>query len=120
MMLVYLLAAAVVPLVITPAGLLFHFDIAPKIIVLAIAAALALVRFRSVPAEMAALWSRRSGRWLALLAVAQVLWFGVTTLTSSRPWFSVFGSGWRRMGLVEIAALLVLAVLVAGGLCARP
>src|SRR4051812_19171128 len=106
MLLVYFLAAAVVPLVITPAGLLFHFDIAPKMIVLAIAAALALVRFRRVPAEMAALWSRRAGRWFILLAAAQLVWFGVTTLTSSRPWFSLFGSGWRRMGLVEVGSLL--------------
>ena len=120
MVLVYLLAAAVVPLILTPAGLLFHFDIAPKIIVLTLAAALALVRFRQVPGEMSALWSRRPGRWLILLAVAQGLWFGVTTLTSSRPWFSVFGSGWRRMGLVEIAALLIVAVLVTAGLCERP
>src|SRR5947209_6285719 len=120
MLLVYVLAAVIVPLILTPAGLLFHFDIAPKVIVLALAAAIPLMRFRSMPVELAALWARRSGRWLIILAVAQVLWFGVTTLTSSRLWFSVFGSGWRRLGLVEIAALLILAVFVAGGVCSRP
>ncbi|HVY92856.1 MAG TPA: hypothetical protein VHA14_08905, partial [Bryobacteraceae bacterium] len=115
----WILTAAAVPLAITP-GLLFHFDIAPKIILLAIAAAVGLARIRSFPGEITGLWARREGRWLILLAAAQVVWFAVTALTSTRPWFSMYGSGWRRLGLVEVAGILVIAVLAAARLVARP
>ncbi|HVV47614.1 MAG TPA: O-antigen ligase family protein, partial [Bryobacteraceae bacterium] len=113
------LTAAAIPLAITP-GLFFHFDITPKIILLALAAAVGLARIRSLPREIAELRRRREGRLLILLAGAQLVWFGVTALTSSRPWFSVYGSGWRRLGLVEIASILVAAVLAAANLAARP
>ena len=119
MLFFWLLTAAAIPLAIIP-GLFFHFDITPKIILLALAAAAGLARVRSFPQEIAQLWRRREGRWLILLTGAQVVWFGVTTLTSSRPWFSVYGSGWRRLGLVEIASILVIAVLAAASLAARP
>jgi O-antigen ligase len=118
MLFFWLLTAAAIPLAITP-GLFFHFDIAPKIILLALAAAAGLSRIRSFPHEMAELWRRREGRWLVLLTGAQLVWFGVTTLTSSRPWFSVYGSGWRRLGLVELASILAIAVLAAANLGAR-
>lgn len=118
MLVVYLLAAAAVPLAITP-GLFFHFDITPKILFLILAAVAASLRIHELPRELAALWARRSGRWLILLSLIQIVWFGIATLTSSRPWFSVFGSGWRRMGLVEVACLLVAGVFVAAGLSSR-
>lgn len=118
MVLVYLLAGAVIPLAITP-GLLFHYDIAPKIILLAFAAAVALLRFSKLPAEATALWSRRQGRWLVAVAAAQLAWFGIATATSSRPWMSLFGSGWRRFGLVEAASLTIVAIAVAADLSAR-
>jgi len=119
MLFFWLLTAAAIPLAITP-GLFFHFDITPKIILLALAAALGLARIRSLPGEMAGLWRRREGGWLILLTGAQLLWFGVTSLTSSRPWFSLYGSGWRRLGFVEIASILAIAVLAAASLAARP
>jgi O-antigen ligase len=118
MLFFWLLTAAAIPLAITP-GLFFHFDITPKIILLALAAAAGLARIRSFPREIAELWRRREGRWLVFLTGAQLLWFGVTTLTSARPWFSVYGSGWRRLGLVETASILVIAVLAAASLAAR-
>jgi len=114
-----LLAGVFVPLLITP-RLLFHYDTTPKIIVLALAAAWALLRIGELPREASALWSRTPGRWLAFLTAAQLVWFGATTATSSRPWLSLFGSNWRRFGLVETASLLVVAVAIAAALSARP
>src|SRR6185437_11268146 len=119
MLFFWLLTAAAIPLAITP-GLFFHFDITPKIILLAVAAALGLARIRNFPREIAGLWRRREGRWLILLTGAQLVWLGVTTWTSSRPWFSMYGSGWRRLGFVEIASILVIAILAAANLTARP
>ncbi|HEU5022379.1 MAG TPA: O-antigen ligase family protein, partial [Bryobacteraceae bacterium] len=118
MLFLWLLTAAAIPLAITP-GLFFHFDITPKIILLALAAAVGLARIRSLPREIAELRRRREGKHLLLLTGAQLIWFGVTALTSSRPWFSVYGSGWRRLGLVETASILVVAVLAAANLAAR-
>src|ERR1700761_5443199 len=118
MLLVLLLAGVLVPLLITP-GLLFHFDTTPKVIVLALAASVALMRFRQGPGEFAALWSRRWGRWLVIAASAQLVWMGITTATSSRPWFSLFGSGWRKFGFVETASLIVVAIAIAASLSAR-
>jgi O-antigen ligase len=118
MLFFWLLTAAAVPLAITP-GLFFHFDIAPKIILLAVAAAVGLARVRRFPREIVGLWGR-GGRWLIVLTGAQLVWLGVTTWTSSRPWFSLYGSGWRRLGFVEIASILVIAVLAAANLTARP
>ncbi len=119
MFFVYLAAGALAPLLITP-GLLFHYDTAPKVIVIVIAAAWALLRFRELPAEVNAIWRRPTGRWLAIVAALQLIWFGIATATSSRPWFSLFGSNWRRFGLVEAAGLLVVGMAAAAGLSARP
>ncbi|HEU5020334.1 MAG TPA: hypothetical protein VFT60_00540, partial [Bryobacteraceae bacterium] len=119
MLFFWLLTAAAIPLAITP-GLFFHFDIAPKIILLAVAASVGLARIHGFPREIVGLWRRRNGRWLILLSGAQLIWVGVTTWTSSRPWFSLYGSGWRRLGFVEIASILMIAVLAAARLAARP
>ncbi len=119
MWLVYLLAGAVVPLLITP-RLFFHYDTAPKIIVLAVTAAWVLLRPGSLREEVHALSSRREGRWLIALAAAQLVWFGITTATSSRPWLSLLGSGWRRFGFIETLSLTIVAIAVAAGLSARP
>ncbi len=63
---------------------------------------------------LAALWSRKSGRWLCALAGAQTLWYAVASSVSSRPWFSLFGSNWRRIGPAEaVLGLCAFAVLAA-------
>ena len=118
MLLVFVLAGILVPLLITP-GLLFHFDTTPKVIALAFAAAIALVRFRKGPNEIAGLWARRWGKWLVIASAVQVAWMAITTATSPRPWFSFYGSGWRRFGLVETASLLIVSVAVTAGLSER-
>ena len=118
----FLLPALVasLPLLITP-GLLFHYDSLPKIalLVFAIAAAL-LVQPIRVSQQIAALWRQKSGRWLCIVAGAQVLWTSIATAASCRPWFSLLGSNWRRMGLATIVALALFAVLSAAWLTRKP
>ena len=112
---VFLLLGAVLPLLITP-GLLFHYDMTPKSAVLAVAAAMLLLR----QIDFSGLWARRSGRALVWVALCQVAWFGVTAATSTRPLLSVFGSSWRQFGLIATIALMAVCVGVAAELCARP
>ena len=100
------------PLLITP-GVLFHYDIVPKVVLLALAVSFALVR-GDVAGSLAALRARRSGQWLCILSGVQVLWLALGTAISVRPLFSLLGSNWRRMGLLTFAALLIFTVLAAG------
>ena len=104
------------PLLIVP-GVLFHYDTTPKIALLALATAIALIGYRSTTEGVSALWNRRSGRWLCMLGLAQVMWFGVATAASSRPWFSLLGANWRRMGLLTVVSLVLFVVLAAAEFC---
>src|SRR5580658_8940764 len=108
--------AGIVPLLITP-GLLFHYDITPKIAVIAFVAAIGLMRPRSLANGICALWNRQCGRWLCMLAGTQIVWLAVCSALSTRPWFSLLGTNWRRMGFVTLFSLVVCTVLVAGDLC---
>jgi O-antigen ligase len=110
---------ALLPLLITP-GLLFHYDSLPKIALLAFAMAVALLRPMRAGQDIRALWQRKSGKWLCIVAGAQVLWTAMATAASSRPWFSLLGSNWRRMGLATIVALALFAVLSAAWLSRKP
>ncbi len=116
-----LLAAIVflLPLLILP-GVLFHYDVTPKILILCFGVAAGILFPKQIADDLAALRVRRTGRWLCLLAGAQVLWCAIVAATSSRPWFSVFGSNWRRMGLVTVVALSMFAVLAAARLSREP
>src|SRR5580692_4134695 len=86
------------PLLITP-GILFHYDITPKVVVLSLMVAGCLMLPGQISGSIEALWNKRSGRWLCGLAAAQSIWYGVAAGLSSRPWFSLLGTNWRRMGL---------------------
>jgi hypothetical protein len=110
--------AGLLPLLIAP-GLLFHYDITPGIAALALIAVIALGR-PAAAGELAALWNRRSGRWLCAVALAQTFWLAVSTAASTRPWFSLLGANWRRMGLLTIFALIACTVLIAANLCLKP
>ncbi len=104
------------PLLLLP-GIVFHYETTPKIALLALFVAIILARPRAIANLLPALWNRRSGRWLCILAVAQILWFGVSTALSSRPWLSMLGANWRRMGLITVLALVVFVVLAAAHFC---
>src|SRR5689334_20546644 len=113
------LLTALLPLLITP-GLLFHYDITPKIAVLVLGAGLALARPRIVTGDLGSLLARPIGRWFCGIASLQVVWLGVATGFSARPWFSLFGSGWRRLGLLTMIALVLFIVLAAAHLTRNP
>ncbi len=110
---------ALLPLLITP-GILFHYDITPKIIILVLITAACLALPGEAAAGLAELWRRKTGRWLCGLATAQVVWFGVAAALSSRPLFSLFGSNWRRMGFLTVIALCAFTVLTAAHLARAP
>jgi O-antigen ligase len=113
------LMAGLLPLLIAP-GILFHYDITPRIVVLALIAVIALTRPVAVASGIGALWNRRSGRWMCAITVAQMLWLAVSTSLSTRPWFSLLGANWRRMGLLTILALVVCTLLAAAEFCLKP
>jgi O-antigen ligase len=113
------LLVVLVPLLITP-GLLFHYDVTPKVIVLCWGVAGCAVFPKQFAEGQTALWRKSAGRWLCGLAAAQILWYAVASAFSTRPWFSLFGSNWRRMGLATVAALCVFAILAAASAARRP
>ena len=113
------LLVALIPLLITP-GLLFHYDSLPKVALLVLIVALALLRPNCVARDVAVLWSTKAGKCLCVLSLGQVLWSSVATLASSRPLFSLLGSNWRRFGLLTTMALAIFAVLAASELARRP
>ncbi len=115
---VLVVLAGVVPLLITP-GLLFHYETTPKIAVIAVVGGIGLLRSRSLARGLSALWNRRSGRWLCVLVLAQMAWLAVCSALSSRPWFSMLGTNWRRMGTLTLLGAVVCLVVVAGELCRR-
>jgi hypothetical protein len=117
----FLLPALVVllPLLITP-GILFHYDITPKIITLVLITAACLALPGEAAHGLAELWRRRTGRWLCALAASQVVWFAVAASLSSRPLFSLFGSNWRRIGFFTVVALCAFTVLAAAHLARAP
>lgn len=110
---------ALLPLLITP-GILFHYDITPKIVILVLITAGCLALTGETASGIAELWRRKSGRWLCGLAVAQAAWYAVAAGLSSRPLFSVFGSNWRRMGFLTVLALCAFTVLAAAHLARAP
>jgi O-antigen ligase len=110
---------ALIPLLMTP-GLLFHYDSLPKVALLVLAMSIALMRPGRVARDLEELWKLKTGKCLCLLAAVQVVWSAVATTASSRVLFSVFGSNWRRLGLITIAALAVFVVLAAAHLIRQP
>jgi hypothetical protein len=107
------LLAALIPLAIVP-GLSFHYDTVPRIVLLAFGSAGLLF------APLRALWKQQAGRRLIILATAQIVWFGLAAAVSTRPWFSLLGSNWRRMGWATILALAVFTVCSAAVFAQKP
>jgi hypothetical protein len=99
--------AAILPVVITP-GFLFYFDVTPKVVIVLIGVAVALLLWRGeLPTG-----SRMNRVFLALLA-AEAVALGICTAVSTHPALSLTGGNWRRFGLVSQIAVLLFAMLVA-------
>ena len=89
---------ALVPLIITP-GILFYFDVTPKLIVLLAGTAIALIWWFP---------SRVRGRFYLLLA-AQILSILLSTIFSAQLRLSLWGSNWRSLGFTTQLTLILFA-----------
>lgn len=88
-----------VPLLILP-GLVFHYDVTPKVVTLLVGAAAAAVLYRPL----------RALDWLLVVQAASL---ALSTALSFDPALSLAGSNWRRMGLAVQLALLIVAHVAA-------
>jgi len=107
------LAAAVAilaPVVFAP-GLLFYYDVTPKVVVLMVGTAAAALFLRIE--DLARLSARADGRRFALLIALQSVSVLVSTLWSAHPLLSIAGTHWRRYGLFPQSALLLFALSAA-------
>jgi len=101
------LAIPLVALIVTP-GLLFYFDVTPKLVVLLIATAALLggwairrpTRIRGFP-------------WFRPLVLFGLGSLALSTILSSNPALSFYGTAWRRYGTLSQASILAVAFLVA-------
>ncbi len=101
---VALLTVVIVPLIILP-GVLFFFDVTPKVVALLLGVALLLLcgTYRNyVPVSGAT-------RWLAVLLGAQVVSLLFSTLVSPDRALSFTGTNWRRFGFLTQCAVLLFA-----------
>ncbi|MEO8368867.1 MAG: O-antigen ligase family protein [Candidatus Solibacter sp.] len=87
-------ALALIALILAP-GLLFYFDVTPKLVVLLLAAGLSLLPLR------------RSA--LTLLAVLTLAWLALCTALSSDAGLSFRGTHWRQFGALGQAGVVILA-----------
>ncbi len=98
---------ALLSLIITP-HLLFYWDVTPKVAVLLLGTAIALLLARRetcVPSPAL--------RIFRLLLAAQAISLALSTAFSTDPALSLGGSSWRRFGLITQFAMLLFALLVA-------
>jgi hypothetical protein len=111
-----LLAAfvALVPLILTP-GLLFYFDVTPKLIALLIATAIGLPLLFPWPLPRGG-----AARWFCGLIAAQAVSLSLSTALSRRIELSLWGSNWRSLGLLQQAVVLLFALLSFAWIGGRP
>ncbi len=96
------LAAVLIPLLLTP-GLLFYYDVTPKLLaVLFLCAAALVLSLRRAP--------RLRGR-LPWILVMQAAALALATAFSTHVALSFSGGAWRRFGAVGQAAVLVFVLL---------
>ena len=87
-------AIALIALILTP-GLLFYFDVTPKLVVLLLAAGVTLVPMR-----------RCKLMGLVILTLGSL---AISTALSPNPALSFYGTHWRQYGALTQAALLIFA-----------
>lgn len=90
-------------------GLSFHFDAGPKAVALLLLATWVLLN-PSLPARLAALWTRPAGRLFLSLCASYAAILLLATCAAENPWLALAGTGWRRLGtLTQFAALFCAA-----------
>jgi len=110
---------AVMPLALMP-GIFLSHDVMPKVILLLTGAGLLLMFQRRWNPGLALLRRQRTGRLFLLLVAAQLVSLTVSTLFSNQVPLSFAGTLWRRFGLIEQAAALVVATALACTVAQRP
>lgn len=111
-----LVTVALVPLIITP-GVLFYYDVTPKIAVLFLGVALTLLFGRI---DLRLLWLHRTTRWFLGIVAFQWIWFALATALSSDRSLSLNGGSWRRDGLITQTGLLAFTLLCLAWLLENP
>jgi O-antigen ligase len=102
MPLVQAVTVGLVALILAP-GWVFYFDVTPKLVVLLVGAAVCALLWRG----------GRPSRIYTLLTLLTAASVALSAAFSSSPALSVFGSTWRRYGVVAQLAVLLLAWTVA-------
>lgn len=105
-------AVLLAPLALAP-HLLFYFDITPKVALLLLSAAIALVFASQHLDSWAAFVGTRYGRWFAGAAAAMMVLAGVAAAASPVRALAWSGSSWRRMGALNESAILFAALALA-------
>jgi O-antigen ligase len=107
-----LIVLVTVPLIITP-GLLAYFDITPKLAVLYLGLSLLLLFHARNLANARALVATRACRLFVGLMLVAWLSAALSTALAGDRTLAVFGSNWRRLGLISYTAILLFAFLTA-------
>lgn len=105
---ILIVVVAVTPLALITGVFLSH-DVIPKVFLILTGAALLLAFLPRWSPGLRILWGRTAGRVFLLLAAAQLASLMISTLFSAQFSLSFGGTLWRRFGLLEQAATLVVA-----------
>src|SRR3712207_3296591 len=109
---------AAVPLAIAP-GLSFYFDVIPRLSLLLTVVGACLFFRRDIASELAAFCSDRITKVFCVAALGFAVSLFVSTVFSVNASLSIYGSTWRRFGIITQIALLILTVLLAVDFAAR-
>jgi O-antigen ligase len=109
-----------VPLAIAPRFFSFNFDSLPKVLVVYLVAAGLLVAPRLWRNSWERLQATTQGRLFLVFVLAEGLSLIISTIFSSDPQLSLFGTHWRYFGALSQLALLVWAVMAAGSFASQP
>ena len=110
--------AALLPMAFTP-GLLLYFDVTPKAALLLMGASFACLLWTGSPSLIHSPWNR-SLRVLTFLLCASALSLALSTIVSTHPAQSVFGTNWRRFGALTQVGIYFLTLLGALHFAAAP
>lgn len=109
-----------ISLAIVPRSFSFHFDSLPKAIVLYFVVAGLLLTPRVWRNSWERLQATTQGKWFLAFVLAEALSLAVSTIFSSDPQLSLFGTHWRYFGALSQLALLTWAVVAAGSFASQP
>jgi O-antigen ligase len=107
--------AALIPVAMVPRWFLY-FDTTPKAAILLIVCGCLLFATSRFDAGLAALVRLRHGRWYLVFAAAQIAFLGLSSSLSADRTVSFYGTGPRRLGALEHAAIVLLCVFIGGEL----